>query len=130
MQENLGGNSKIVIPSRDSIRLRINCNEIKTIIRDFNMGKKRMKRVDVYVIDSLGITTITKSRSIKKNLRKMIKKDLQIEKAHKKTEQEKLSLEKRAKRKENRYISRTVRKEKLNNLWLRIKAKLPRKNKD
>lgn len=127
-QESLGTNSKIVIPSRDSIRLRIDCQELKTIIRDFNQGKKKMQLVEVYVIDSLGITTVTKSKSIRKNLKKMINKDIQVEKVDKREEQNRLSQEKKQKRKEERIIKRSVRREKMNNAWLRLKAKFKRRS--
>lgn len=128
-QENLGSNSKIVIPSRDSVRLHIDCTEIKTIIRDFNQGKNQTKRIEVYVIDSLGITTSIKSTSIRKNIKKMIKSDIVKEKAQKKTEQKKLSHENHTKRKEERIIKRTVRKEKISNMRLKVMAKFKRRKK-
>jgi hypothetical protein len=128
-QENLGTNSKIVIPSRDSIRLRIDCTEIKRIIRDFNQGKAKVDNVNVYVIDSLGITTISKSKSIRKNLKKMIAKDILQEQADKKEEQQKLAAEKKRQRQEERLIRKQKRKEGFANLRLKLKAKLWRRKK-
>ena len=45
-QENLGETSKVVVPSRDSIRLKINCDDIKKIIRDLNKGKKSTEKIN------------------------------------------------------------------------------------
>lgn len=122
-QENLGSDSKIVIPSRDSIRLRIDCKTIKTIIRDFNQGKHKTAKIEVYAIDSLGITTISNSSSIRRNINKMIQRDIKVEKIAKKNEQAKLTLEKKQKRQEDRMIRKTVRKEKTQNTWMKFRAK-------
>jgi hypothetical protein len=126
-QEDLGMNSKIVIPSRDSIKLQINCNEIKTIIRDFNQGSGKTDRVSIYVIDSLGITTTSKSKSIRTMLKKMIKQDIKKEKEEKKKKQAFLDKEKKEKREEERLIKRNIRKEKRNNVFLKLKAKIKRR---
>jgi len=126
-QESLGSDSKIVIPSRDSIRLRIDCKTIKTIIRDFNQGTNKTAKVEVYAIDSLGITTISNSSSIRKNINKMIQKDIKLEKIAKKIEQSKLALEKKQKRQEDRLIRRTVRKEKTQITWMKVKAKFKKR---
>lgn len=112
-QEGLGNESKIVIPSRDSINLKIEKESIKNIIEDLNSDKVFMGRVDVYVIDSLGITTVAEAASIRKNVIKMLKKDRKIEK------------EKQAKK---RAIKRKARREKLKQYWLKIKSKFKKKD--
>jgi hypothetical protein len=118
-----------VIPSRDSIRLRIDCNEIKTIIRDFNQGKANVDLVNVYVIDSLGITTIAKSKSIRKNLKKMIAKDIKVEEEDKRHQQQELAAEKKRKKQEERLIRRQQRKESFAAFKLKVKAKFRRRKK-
>ena len=122
-QNNFGGDSKIIIASRDSIRLIVKCDLIKKIIRDLNNGRRRTKNIDAYVIDSLGITTTTKTGSIRKNLVRMFKQDIKKEKQTKRFAQKTIKEEKRKGNKEARLIRKSKRREKLSNMYLKLKSK-------
>ncbi len=123
-QNNLGEDSKIVIPSRDSMKLIINCNELKKIIRDLNNGKADTTNIKIYVIDSLGITTTMFSESIRKNIVRLISKDITKEAKQKLKEQQRINEEKMKERLRVAAIKSAERKEKLNNLYMRIKSKI------
>lgn len=122
-QNELGFDAQVVIPSRDSISLKVSCDEIKKIIRDLNGGKKRTKKLVVFAIDSLGITTFNKAGAIRKNLVRLIKLEIKYEKKTKKLEQDKIKKEKKEKRQEARDIRRSLRKEKWDTLVLKLKSR-------
>lgn len=119
----LGTEAKVIIPSRDSINLKVSCEEISGIIRDLNNGTAAMKQISVFAIDSLGITTYVKSSQVRKNIKKIIKSKFKVEHELKKIEQKNLRRDQKLQRIENRAIKHSVRKQKFNDFRMRIKIK-------
>lgn len=66
---NLEEESRVVIPSRDSIKLEMEVEELEKIVLNNNRGKKKIKNIYVFVTDSLGLSTIAKGKTISKKLR-------------------------------------------------------------
>lgn len=125
-QNDLGADSKIMIPSRDSITLRIRTEELKKIIRNMNQGKSKVKTIKTFVIDSLGITTEIKASQIKKNTSKLIKKEIKTEKADRKAEIKNIKADKKQIKKTNRAVKSTKRREKWSDFSIRVKSKFRR----
>ncbi|MEW6609167.1 MAG: hypothetical protein AB1414_17275 [bacterium] len=108
---NLPLDHKVVIHSRDYLTARIKVEQLKVIISDINKGSNDLSVIKVFVTDSLGLSTASKSKQVKDQIRKMLIHDhvelklKQKEQARKRKEEEsvlkkKQGLEKNIKRKE------------------------------
>jgi len=64
--------TKLVIPSRDSIKVVVPIDQFETVLFDNNRGKRKIAKIRAYVTDSLGVQTTFCSKSI----RKIVAKDL------------------------------------------------------
>lgn len=111
LDHNLPLDHKVVIHSRDYLTARIKVEQLKVIISDINKGSSDLSNIKVFVTDSLGLSTNSKSKQVKDQLRKMLIRDhvevklKQKEQSRKKKEEESILkkkhvLEKNIKRKE------------------------------
>ena len=124
-QFELGKEARIVIPSRDSIHIKVAINELKKIIRNMNHGTRKVKRLQVYTIDSLGITSKMNAKKVRTNIQKLINLDFEAEKKEKEAEQKRLREETIERKSEEKALKKARRKEKWQNFIVKIKSKLP-----
>ncbi len=114
---------KIVIPSRDSIKIKIDIDSLLAVINDYNYGKIKTKSLKCFVTDALGMTTTVKAKTVRKVIKrklkkaKVIKRDQKIEQI-KKQKQERLAQKKI--RKEARVQKRLAKREKIR-VWFKEK---------
>lgn len=127
VKEQIPLDSKLVIYSRDHIIFNIKPEELKSIVLDINNGVYKVKKLQVYVIDSLGITTFYNSKRITKNLQELIyeeQKQIKLDKAiQRKKIKEEIIIQKQIIEKEKRFR----RNEKIKGYWLRFKGLFKRK---
>ena len=126
-QHDLAKKSKILVPSRDSVKLKINTDELQTIIKDINDGKKRVSTLRVFAIDSLGITTFIRAKKVKKILSRNLKLERQIEHEKKVTNLKILALEKRNTRLIKRKEAKQKRQERNKEFIIKLKSKFSKK---
>jgi len=72
VSKNLPLDSKIVIYTRDYMTIDIEPLGLKSIILDINQGLHQLKGLKVFVTDSLGITSYTKAKMIRKHIKMLI----------------------------------------------------------
>ena len=121
---------KIMIPTRDSIKIHVNIQPLLDIISDANAGKNRVRKLECFVTDSLGLTTTIKAKTIRKVIKRKLRSlSKQAKRTHKenirqqKAEKRTIRRKKRALRKTKRQVSRERFK-----LWLKARiSKLRRK---
>ncbi len=89
----LSKDTKLMISSRDLITLPVEVEALKVILKDMNKGKFHLKRLRVFVTDSLGLSTITSSPFVRRQVQYLLKQDLaeknkEIRSIHKKAKEE------------------------------------------
>jgi hypothetical protein len=125
---NLPQDHKIVISSRDYLSAKINMQLLKTIVSDINKGSKSVESIKTYVTDALGLTTISNSPQVRKQLHSLLMLDQNELKKAKKEQFNKHKLEERAYKKK-RQIERRIRtKEFLGKLILKTRRIFKRKS--
>lgn len=118
---NLPINHKLVIPSRDFINMFITVDDLKAIIYEINKGNYKVSSIKAYVTDSLGITTMNKTKTIRKLLYKDLKNDYLEDKQKEKNVQKLERLERKKIKKKQRLEHRLKRKEKINKMKMSFK---------
>ncbi len=63
---------KVVIPSRDAIKVRVDIDSLLSVIRDYNDGTVKVKPLKCFVTDTLGMTTHTNAKPIRKVIKKKL----------------------------------------------------------
>ncbi len=102
---------KIVISSRDYLTAKIEMKMLATIISDINKGIIKVSTIKAYVTDSLGLSTISKSKQVRKQvhlilleerkaLQKVILEQKQKQRAEERQFRKKKQVERSIKRKE------------------------------
>ena len=102
---------KLSIISREHITLEISVEEFKNLIYDLNKGSYKVTHLKVYIIDSLGIQTNIKAKTIRNKVKKQFKLDREAVKVEIKQQKEKIKQEKK-------FIKETLKLEKGN--WFKI----------
>ena len=128
-QINYALDGKIMIPSRDSIKVEIDIDSLMTVIKDYNQGKTRVKKLICFVTDSLGVTTTVKAKTIRKVIKNKLKAEKKAQEAAKRAQlkkQEEENLRARNKAAERRMQKR---KERWQRWYVWLKEHLPFKNK-
>lgn len=75
-------NTRVVIPSRDGIKIEVGIEGLIKLLQKLNQGKDRISNIRCYVTDTLGTTVTVKANKLRKSLKRtMIKRRLaEIEK--------------------------------------------------
>ncbi len=129
IDEELPKDHKIVIPSRDFIFAKINVTTLKTIISDINRGDTSVRSLRVFVTDSLGLTSQSKAKSVRKQLHFHLEKD-RMERLMKIKEQKRRVKADEALFKQQKRIERRIHfRETLGKIVLKIKGIFGRKSK-
>jgi hypothetical protein len=119
--KSLPENQKIVISSRDYLTAKIEIDLLKNIISDINKGNIKVKKVNAYVTDSLGLTTFTKANQVRNQLCMLLKKDKKDLKLKHLEQRAKFKLENKLYRKKIR-VERSIKtKERLGKIILKVK---------
>jgi hypothetical protein len=115
--------ARVLIPSRDFIVCKIDVEHLKNIIWDINHGKRRVRKLSVYVTDSLGLTTKVKAKQIKKQIKKQISQDILDKK-------ETIKMQKEKEKQDDLYKKKLVKNErtqKRNESFARVRFNLKNK---
>lgn len=129
VSKNLPLDSKIVIYTRDYMTIDIEPLGLKSIILDINQGLQQLKGLKVFVTDSLGITSYTKAKMIRKHIKMLILQETK--------EKEAIILEQKLKIKQEQKQAKLLlklekkqrRSEKVKGFMLRVKSIFKRKSK-
>lgn len=122
-------NHKIVISSRDYLSAKIDAKLLKTIVSDINKGAIKVDIIKTYVTDALGLTTVSKTKQVKKQIQILLKNDLYELKKTRSEQKTKIRQEKKAFSKKKQ-VERSIRRKEFLGKWvLRIKGLLTTKRK-
>lgn len=120
---------KIVISSRDYLSAKIDMQLLKTIISDINKGSLKVDSIKTYVTDALGLTTVAKTKQVKKQIHILLKNDQEELKKTILEQKRKVRQEERAFKKKKQVESSIKRKEFFGKWLLRFKGLLKKKSK-
>jgi hypothetical protein len=112
---------KLVIPSRDYIFIYISVTDLKNIIYEINEGAYKVGVLSAFVTDSLGLTTVSQTKTIKKRLYLELKKDYRDKKRKIKEAKKRDALEKKILKKKRKQEKKLVLKEKIDKVKIRFK---------
>jgi hypothetical protein len=107
---------KLVIPSRDAIKVLVPVDQFESIIYDNNRGKKTISKIMTYVTDTLGVQT----KFLSKSVRSIVVRDFKIKLKETKMEQKqfnenrkfemkKKSMEQKSEKKTKKQLEREVK---------------------
>lgn len=133
LQKDLPQDHKVVISSRDFLSTQIEMETLKNIVSDINKGSKKVSSLYVYVTDSLGITSKTKSRDIRNQIKAKIKEDLEQHAKEIKLQRQKIKHEEMLFKKKEKIEKKIKRRELRARVILKLKkilSKIKRKNKN
>src|SRR5690554_444074 len=120
---------KLMIYSRDYLTLKIAPSALTKIISDMNNGTYKVSKLQIFVTDSLGMTTIQKAGNIRKNLQNTLYLAHEEKNKAVKEQRNKLELELKLQRQEIRKEKRAKRRTKLKGFWLRLTKPFRKKSK-
>jgi len=118
----LPANHKLVIPSRDYINIFITVADLKAIIYEINKGAYKVSKLEAYVTDSLGLTSTSVTKTIKRLLYKDLKHDDKVERQRLKEARLRKELEERKIREKERIEKRLKRRDQINKLKMKFKS--------
>lgn len=111
---------EISIPSRGFIVFSLDVMEFKNLVKNLNQGKKRVSKVEVYVVDSIGATNKIAVKNLRKHLIKINKEETKANKLILKSDKVEFKVEKKQERK----IRINKRKESNRNRWDKLRLKI------
>ncbi len=120
---------KIVISSRDYLSAKIDMQLLKSIVSDINKGSLKVDNIQTYVTDALGLTTVSKTKQVKKQVQILLRNDLDVLKKTALEQKRKIKQEEKAFKKKKQIENSIKRKEFFGKWILRIKGLMKRKKK-
>lgn len=133
IDKDLPKDHKVVISSRDFLSTHIKMDTLKNIVYDINKGNHKVSTLYAYVTDSLGITSRTKAKDIKNQIKDKIQEDKKQKAKELKIQKLKIKHEEMLFKKKAKIERRIKRKEIVAKLGLKLKKILSifkRKNKN
>ena len=128
-ESGLPSDYKLMIYSRDFLTHKIAPSALTKIISDMNNGSYKVLKLQIFVTDSLGMTTIYSARNIRKNLHQKLYLAHVERNDALKAQENKLKLELKRQRREVKKEKRAKRRTKLKGLWLRMTKPFRKKSK-
>jgi hypothetical protein len=112
---------KIVIPTRDSIKVDVDIDRLLEVIELYNHNKLRVKKLKCFVTDALGMTTVTNAKTIRKVIRIKLKDKRKQKKREKVLQREKQKEERRSEEARIREDKKESRKARFDRARIRIR---------
>lgn len=125
-------NHKLVISSRDYITIYIAVDDIKAIIYEINKGRYKVGLLQTYVTDSLGMTSLIKTKKIRKLVSQDLRSDFLQEKQKKSEIRKQLKEDKKILKVKQKKENKLKFIEKMNRFkmsWIKFLGRFKRKSK-
>lgn len=119
MESSLSG--KIVIPTRDSIKVDINIDRLLEVIELYNHNRTRVKKLKCFVTDALGLTTVTNAKTIRKVIKIKLKDKRKRKKRDEALQREKQKEERRIEEARRQEERKEIRKARFDRAKIRIR---------
>lgn len=74
----------VTIASRDSVKVKMEAHALKNLLLQYSRGKRRIKKLEAYVIDAQGMTTSASAKTVRQVINRILKQEDQQKAAEEK----------------------------------------------